>query len=153
MLYPYPGTLTTYHEPYKHKTGTMPPRRASTRGGRGTATAAIRRRTTGGIRKNAWNRQPPNRYGQGLETPIRSPHRDPPSEPPSSSEAIQPSTPQYTNSSASNNERLSSHTLMPEATILRFGTAIMSSPAEASVASRSISDIPINISTMQELLR
>ena len=153
MIYPYPDALTTYHKPYKHKTRTKPPRRVSTRGGRGTATAASRRRTTGGIRKNARNRQPRNRYGQGPETPVGSPHTDPPSEPPSSSKAIQPSTLQYTHSSASNNERLSSHTLMPEATTPRLGTQIMSSPGEASVASRSISDIPINISTMWELLR
>jgi len=55
----------------------MPPRSASTRGGRGTATAASRRRATGGIRKNARNRQPPNRYGQGPETPVGSPDPEP----------------------------------------------------------------------------
>jgi len=131
----------------------MAPRRASTRGGRGTATAASRRRATGWIRKNTRNRQPPNRYGQGPETPVGSPDPEPPSEPPSSSEEIEPSTPHYTHTSARNNERLSSHTLMPEAITSPLGTPIMSRPTEASAASRSISDIPINISTMREVLR
>lgn len=129
----------------------MAPRRASTRGE--TSTPANRRGAGGGIRKNTRNRQPPNRYGQGVDPAPTSSNHQEQIEPSSTSSEIEPSTPRYTHSPLPNIQQSISRTLSLAGSPTPPAIPTISTEADPESSARQESDIPINLSMMQQLLQ
>jgi len=127
----------------------MGPRRASARGG--TSTLATEGRAPGGARKKTRPRQAPNRYGQQLDPQHSIPVEDT-NEPSRSSQDPEPSTPQYSDSPASNERIHVGHSLYSNTMSPPQMTPVQPSEIHSHTLSRSPSDIPINLSTMRELL-
>jgi len=129
----------------------MAPRRATARGG--NSTPATRRRAPAGVRKNTRTRQAPSRYGQQRDPDHSTPRTEHTNSPSSNSEEPEPSTPQYSQASP-NNEPINISHSQPSNTISpQPATPISSRDVDSHTLSRSPSDIPINLSTMRELLR
>jgi len=127
----------------------MAPRRASARGC--ISTLATRGRAPGGVRKNTRPGQAPNRYGQQLDPQHSIPVEDT-NEPSSSSQDPKPSTPQYSDSPASNERIHVGHSLYSNTMSAPQMTPVQPSEIDSHTLSRSPSDIPINLSIMGELL-
>jgi len=129
----------------------MAPRRATARGG--NSTPATRQRVPAGVRKNTHTRQAPSRYGQQRDPDHSTPRTEHTNSPSSNSEELEPSTPQYSHASP-NNERINISHSQPSNTISpQPATLISSRDVDCHTLLRSPSDIPINLSTMRELLR
>ena len=129
----------------------MAPRRAPTR--RETATPANRRGAGAGIRKNTRNCQPPNRYGQSVDPVPRSSNSQEQIESSSTSNEIEPSTPRYSHSPSQNIQPSISRTLSVEGSPTAPATPSIPSEEDPESSPLQESDMPINLSMMQQLLR
>ena len=129
----------------------MAPRRAPTR--RETSIPANRRGARGGIRKNTRNRQPPNRYGQSVDPVPRSSNSQEQIEPSSTSNEMEPSTPRYSHSPSQNIQPSISRTLSLEGTPTAPATPTIPSEEYRESSPLQESDMPINLSMIQQLLR
>ena len=131
----------------------MAPRRASTR--RETSTPSNRRGARGGIRKNTQNRQPLNRYGQPADPAHRTANSEETTVASSTSNEIEPSTPQYSHSPpvSGNGQHSISRTLSLASSPVNLRTRTTSTEPIPDTPLDYQADIPINLTTMRELLR
>ncbi|KAG0639758.1 hypothetical protein HOY80DRAFT_1072416 [Tuber brumale] len=125
-------------------------RRSSTRGGSGRTNT---RSSTSGIRKNTRSSHPPARYGQQQDSASTVGGSPVTNNSESDSDEPTPSTPEYSHSSPSNTRTLSRSTASRDTEGSHPESQI--SPSEPGTRTLSVppSNVPINLSTMRELLR